>query len=114
VHVEAKRVAERILELFSLRQHFLFGSGGDVGVGKADQLGALLDQGTVGPASTMIGDRGVDIEAARANGLATVGGLWGHDTAELLRAAPDRLLEPPMELAGLHGGKQVNGTPPRR
>ena len=110
-----REFAERILELFNLRQHFLFVDGGDVGVGKADQLRALLDQGTVGPASTMIGDRAVDIEAARANGLAAVGILWGHGTkAELLRAAPDRLLESPVELAALYGGKQGNGTAPSR
>jgi phosphoglycolate phosphatase len=100
-----REFAERILELFSLRQHFDFVNGGDVGIGKGDQLRALLDQGTVGPASTMIGDRAVDIEAARANGLGAVGVLWGHGTkAELLRAVPDRLLESPIELAGFAAG----------
>ena len=82
-------------------------------MGKGDQLRALLDQGTIGPASTMIGDRAVDIEAARVNGLGAVGVLWGHGTrAELLRAAPDRLLESPIELAGLCGGRQLNRTEP--
>jgi phosphoglycolate phosphatase len=101
-----REFAERILELFGLRQLFNFVNGGDVGIGKADQLRALLDQGTVGPASTMIGDRAVDIKAARANGLGAVGVLWGHGTkAELLGAVPDRLLQSPMELAGL-GWKQ--------
>jgi phosphoglycolate phosphatase len=95
--------AEKILERFGLRPHFAFVDGGDVGVGKGDQLRALLEQGTVRPTSTMIGDRAVDIEAARANGLGAVGVLWGHGTkAELLGAGPDRLLESPMELAGLH------------
>ena len=98
--------AERILEMFGLRQHFTFVNGGDVGVGKGDQLRALLEQGTVRPTSTMIGDRAVDIEAARANGLGAVGVLWGHGTkAELLAAGPDRLLESPTELAGLQGGR---------
>ena len=97
--------AEQILELFGLRPHFNFVNGGDVGVGKGDQLRALLEQGTVRPTSTMIGDRAVDIEAARANGLGAVGVLWGHGTkAELLGAGPDRLLESPVELAGLQGG----------
>jgi phosphoglycolate phosphatase len=107
-----REFAERILELFDLRQHFNFVNGGDVGVGKGDQLRELLDQGTVGPASTMIGDRAVDIEAARANGLGAVGVLWGHGTrAELLRAVPDRLLQSPLELAGLHW-KHVGRTAP--
>ncbi len=99
--------AEQILERFALRQHFTFVNGGDVGVGKGDQLRALLAQGTVRPTSTMIGDRALDIEAARANGLGAVGVLWGHGSkAELLRAGPDCLLESPLELAGLQGGKQ--------
>jgi phosphoglycolate phosphatase len=109
--------AERILELFGLRRHFNFVSGGDIGVGKDGQLRALLDQGTIGSASTMIGDRAVDIEAARANGLGAVGVLWGHGTkAELLRAAPDRLLEDPIELAELkrRGGVQRSRSPDRR
>jgi phosphoglycolate phosphatase len=105
--------AERVLELFGLRQHFTFVDGGDVGVKKGDQLRALLAEGAVGPASIMIGDRAVDIEAARANGLGAVGVLWGHGTkVELLRAVPDRLLESPMELAGLYGGMQVSRTAP--
>jgi phosphoglycolate phosphatase len=99
-----REFAERILELFGLRHHFTFVNGGDVGVGKDDQLRALLDQGAIGPASTMIGDRAVDIEAARTNGLGAVGVLWGHGTkAELLRAVPDRLLESPWELTDLRG-----------
>ena len=99
-----REFAEKILERFGLRQHFTFVDGGDVGVGKGDQLRALLEQGTVRPTSTMIGDRAVDIEAARVNGLGAVGVLWGHGTkAELLGAGPDRLLESPMELAGLQG-----------
>jgi phosphoglycolate phosphatase len=94
--------AEQILEMFGLRQHFNFVNGGDVGVGKGHQLRALLEQGMVRPTSTMIGDRAVDIEAARVNGLGAVGVLWGHGTkAELLAAGPDRLLDSPMELAGL-------------
>jgi phosphoglycolate phosphatase len=99
--------AEQILEMFGLRQHFDFVNGGEIGVGKGAQLRALLEQGTVRPKSTMIGDRAVDIEAARANGLGAVGVLWGHGTkAELLAAGPDRLLESPMELAGLQGRRQ--------
>ena len=99
--------AEQILEMFRLRPHFSFVKGGDVGVAKGDQLRELLEQGVVRPTSTMIGDRAVDIEAARANGLVAVGVLWGHGTkAELLAAGPDGLLESPAELAGLQGDRQ--------
>lgn len=100
----SKRVdfAERILALFGLRRYFLFVSGGDIGVRKDDQLRMLLDRGAAGPGCTMIGDRAVDVAAARANGLRAVGVLWGHGSREeLLRAAPDRLLETPAELIDL-------------
>ena len=97
----SKRVdfAERILVLFKLREYFYFVSGGDVGVGKADQLRGLLEQGVAGQGSAMIGDRAVDVIAARATGLRSVGVLWGHGSLqELLDVAPDRLLQAPGEL----------------
>jgi len=100
----SKRVdfAERILALFQLRAYFQFLSGGDIGVSKKDQLRILLEQGTASYSSTMIGDRAIDVTAARANGLRSVGVLWGHGSKdELLGAAPDRLLESPFELKGL-------------
>jgi phosphoglycolate phosphatase len=79
----SKRVdfAERILTLFQLRTYFLFVNGGDVGVRKGDQLRLLLEQGTIGASSTVIGDREVDGTAARTNGLHSVGVLWGHGGA---------------------------------
>lgn len=100
----SKRVdfAERILTLFQLRTYFMFVSGGDIGVRKDDQLRLLLEQGAAGHCSTMIGDRATDVTAARANGLRSVGVLWGHGSKqELLGAAPDRLLEFPFELRDL-------------
>ena len=94
--------AERILTLFQLRAYFLFVNGGDIGVNKADQLKLLLEQGTAGDCSTMIGDRAVDVTAARMNGLRSIGVLWGHGSKqELLGVAPDRLLEFPVELMDL-------------
>jgi phosphoglycolate phosphatase len=94
--------AEQILEMFCLRHHFRFVEGGDIAVAKGTQIRALLEQRVVQPKSTVIGDRAVDIEAARVNGLRAVGVLWGHGTKrELLAASPDRLLESPAELAGV-------------
>lgn len=96
--------AEQILEMFCVRHHFRFVAGGDIGLAKGSQLRALLEQGAIRPASTMIGDRAVDIEAARANGLRAVGVLWGHGTrTELVAAGPDGLLKSPAELASLLG-----------
>lgn len=100
----SKRVdfAERILDLFHLRGYFEFVNGGDVGVRKQDQLGDLLRAGAAGPDSVMIGDRAIDVLAARANNLRSVGVLWGHGSLdELQGAAPDLLLRSPEQLTRL-------------
>lgn len=105
----SKRVdfAESILRLFGLRHHFRFLSGGEIGVHKKQQLASLLSDRTISPASIMIGDRAVDIDAAKSNGLASVGVLWGHGSVEELTVAgPDALLAFPYELAELRAAAQ--------
>ena len=97
----AKRAdfAERILDHFGIRRHFDFVSGGDIGIRKTGQLAALLRDGLIDRDATMIGDRAVDILAAKANGLRSVGVLWGHGgLTELRDADPDVLLESPADL----------------
>jgi phosphoglycolate phosphatase len=97
----SKRVdfAERILELFGVRDHFAFVNGGDIGTTKAQQLAALLADGTIDRDAIMIGDRAVDLEAAHANGLASCGVLWGFGSREELEAAQPRyLVATPAEL----------------
>ena len=94
--------AESILELFGLRDYFRFVSGGDIGIRKTDQLATLLKEGTIGASATMIGDRSIDILAARENGLKSVAVLWGHGTREELEGAvPDVFVEAPHELLAL-------------
>jgi phosphoglycolate phosphatase len=94
--------AENILVMFGLRHYFRFLSGGDIGIHKRQQLAALLRAGTISRASFMIGDRAVDVEAAKENGLGSVGVRWGHGTEEELRLAnPDYVLDHPHQLAGL-------------
>ena len=98
----AKRVdfAERILERFEIRGYFSFIDGGDVGISKRSQLERLKAGGRVGDESVMIGDRSVDIEAARVNGLASAGVLWGYGTeAELKSAGAGSILERTDELS---------------
>lgn len=100
----SKRVdfAESILRLFGLRHHFHFLSGGEIGVQKRQQLAALLSERTIASTSLMIGDRAVDIAAAKSNGIGSVGVLWGHGSAEELRTAgAGTLLEFPHQLAEL-------------
>jgi phosphoglycolate phosphatase len=94
--------AESILELFGLRDYFRFVSGGDIGIRKSDQLATLLGQGAISTSATMIGDRSIDILAARENGLKSVAVLWGHGTREELEGAmPDVFVEAPHELLAL-------------
>ncbi len=100
----SKRVdfCELILARFGLRAHFDFVSGGDVGIPKSQQLGELLERGAIDARATMIGDRAVDVQAAQAHGLASVGVLWGHGSrAELEAAGAQRLLARPSELLNL-------------
>lgn len=81
--------AEKILALFGLLQHFAFVDGGDIGVSKRDQLARLLDEGVIDADAVVVGDRDVDVEAARANGLRSVAVSWGFAGAgELVRAGP--------------------------
>ncbi|WP_205750460.1 HAD family hydrolase [Deinococcus fonticola] len=90
--------AERILSHLGLRPHFEFVSGGDIGIHKWQQLEALQAAGTLQPHAMMIGDRAVDIEAGRRNGLRTGGVLWGFGSrAELEEAAPDVMFTQPDE-----------------
>ena len=94
--------ADRILQLFGIREYFRFISGGDIGIRKSDQLASLLGARTISASSTMIGDRAVDILAARANMLKSVAVLWGHGSVEELKSAsPNLLIESPHELLEL-------------
>ncbi|HEX6793334.1 MAG TPA: HAD hydrolase-like protein [Casimicrobiaceae bacterium] len=64
-----------------------------------NQLASLLVQGLISASSCMIGDRAVDIMAAKANRLISAGVLWGHGSLrELQEAAPDFLLSSPRQL----------------
>lgn len=100
----SKRVdfAEAILRMFGLREHFAFVNGGEIGITKKQQLAALFAGGEIASTSIMIGDRAVDVEAARSNQLTSIGVLWGHGTEDELRSAnPFRLLNEPHQLAEL-------------
>lgn len=92
--------AEKILALFGLLEYFSFVSGGDVGITKGSQLAQLLSAQAIDDKAVMVGDRAIDIEAARENGLHSVGVLWGFgDYAELFAASPSCIVEKVAELA---------------
>ena len=54
---------------------------------KTEVLSRLAAQGTIWPGGVFIGDRNVDMEAARAHGLEAVGVLWGYGSREELTQA---------------------------
>lgn len=97
--------AEKILEMFAIREYFVFVDGGDVGITKWQQLEGLLRKGVVTTDSVMIGDRDVDLIAAHRNGLSSAGVLWGYGDLEELRGEnPRHLLETPAALLSLLNG----------
>ncbi len=94
--------ATRIVEHFGLAPHFraVHGPGLD---GRHDDKRELLahvlaQHGLRGGAATLVGDRDNDLAAARANGSAMIGVLWGYGSREELAGA-DALVETPAALA---------------
>jgi phosphoglycolate phosphatase len=91
--------AGRVIEHFGLRPHLAGVWGTDDGPlgDKAAVIAALLRAERIDPADAlMIGDRAMDVTAARASGLRTIGVLWGYGSrAELLAAGAADLCESP-------------------
>jgi phosphoglycolate phosphatase len=95
--------ATRIVERFGLHAHFdavhgceLDGTRED----KRDLIAHMLPRHGFDPAhATLIGDRGVDMRAARHHGLRAVGALWGYGTPEeLLEHGAQALCASPSQL----------------
>jgi len=91
VTVQPTRYARQVLHQFDLLLAFDEVSGAPAGPGpaptKAQALAHLRDQGTLEAGGFLVGDRGEDMAAARANGLTPLGVTYGYGTAEELRAA---------------------------
>ena len=94
--------AEKIVDMFDLLHHFEFVDGGDVNIRKSAQIERLVANGVDAETAVMIGDRGVDIEAAAHSGVASIGVTWGFgDRNELKLARADHIVETPAELLEL-------------
>lgn len=94
--------AAKIIEMFGLGGYFDFVDGGDVHLKKVTQIERLVANGINAAETIMIGDRAVDIDAARKNNVAAVGVVWGFgDRTELENAGPDHIVESPQELLEL-------------
>jgi phosphoglycolate phosphatase len=95
--------AERIVKHFGLDHHFARVYGSEL-AGRFDDKAELLPhllaaEGIAPGAAVMIGDRSVDVLAARAAGIPSVGVLWGYGpAAELTEAGADVLCASPAEL----------------
>jgi phosphoglycolate phosphatase len=95
--------ARRIVEHFGLAPYFrgIYGSELDGrNTDKRDLLASLLAAEGLPPrAATLIGDRAMDMAAAKAHGLRAIGAAWGYGSAQELRAAgADCLVEHPAAL----------------
>jgi phosphoglycolate phosphatase len=95
--------ARRIVEHFRLRHHFVEIHGCELDGTREDKrelIAHLLPHHGLDAAhAVMIGDRGVDMRAARHHGLKAVGALWGYGTREeLLDHGAQRLCESPWQL----------------
>lgn len=103
VTAKRRRTATRILIHFGLARHFHGVYGAEAG-GRFDEkaalVGHLIERGVVRAGSAvMVGDRHLDIAAARAHRIRTIGALWGFGgRRELTEAGADVLCEHPRAL----------------
>ncbi|HEY7651741.1 MAG TPA: HAD hydrolase-like protein [Methylomirabilota bacterium] len=100
-----QHAATRIVAHFDLARHFagVYGADPDGRFDrKVDLLAHLLDTGVIrAEHSIMVGDRALDITAAKIHGLRSIGALWGFgDHRELADAGADLLCESPRALVG--------------
>jgi phosphoglycolate phosphatase len=98
--------ARRVVHYFQLDGFFQRVYGAELdgrNDNKADLLRALLTMEDLDPARTvMIGDRQADITAAKANGVTSVGILWGYGSIEeLQKAGADYVCETPADVVEL-------------
>ena len=95
-----KTIAERIVQRFKIDIFFEFVDGPTRKASKKSQLKKLLEAKIITKQSMMIGDRAVDLVAARSNSLASAGVLWGYgNQIELSKEKPKFLFKTPIELA---------------
>lgn len=95
----------QILDYFHLKQYFSFVAGASMDetrVRKEDVIRYALQNCGIADRERilMVGDRRHDIEGARANGLSSLGVLYGYGSRrELLDAGADALAEKPSDIS---------------
>jgi phosphoglycolate phosphatase len=103
-----KTYAGDIIDHFDLRRYFQVLHGSELdgrNSAKGDLVGHILATERLATADAiMIGDRSHDIVGAKANGVASIGVLWGYgDLAELTGAGATRIAKQPSELREIVG-----------
>ena len=93
----------RILEHFAMSALFAAIHGCDLDGTRADKkalIAHILASEALDPSKTvMVGDRAQDIVGARANGIASIGALWGYGSREeLVEAGASALCDDPRNL----------------
>jgi phosphoglycolate phosphatase len=111
---KAQPYAQRIVERFGFAEHLAGVYGTDL-AGSLDDKSTLVAhlltcEGLAAGDCAMIGDREYDIRAARNNGMAAIGVLWGYGSrAELEEAGAHAIVAVPAALdaaiAGLDGAR---------
>ena len=102
--LKPKVYADRIVRRLGLERYFSGVYGPELKESPFDDKAALIEHllmvEKVSPGhAVMIGDRAGDIVGARANGVRSIGVLWGYGSpAELTDAGADQLCESPAEL----------------
>jgi phosphoglycolate phosphatase len=105
--------AERIVQHFELSHHFQRVYGSDLD-GRFDDKAELIDyllasEGVSARQAVMIGDRAADVLAAKANGLRSIGVLWGYGSEQELKdAGADLMFHTPSELSAHLSKAQSN------
>ena len=105
--------AKRIVQHFGLDHHFRQVYGAELDGRREDKADlvayVLASEGVGAQAAVMIGDRAADVRAAKANGVRSIGVLWGYGSAhELVDAGVDILCKTPSELAAHLSETQSN------
>ncbi len=104
VTLKATPYAQRVVEHFSLAQHFRAVHGPSVAGlpdNKTELLAQLLARERITGPAVMIGDRADDILAAKACRMHAIGVLWGYGSeSELTEAGADVLCASPADLGG--------------
>jgi phosphoglycolate phosphatase len=105
--------ARRIVDHFELSGHFadVYGSELDGRLeNKADLIRFLLEEeGIAANDVAMIGDRSHDVVGAKANGILSVGVLWGYGSREELEGADVRCDSPDEVVRFLTGDRFARG-----